>query len=91
MFYLSENLKKYRIMKNLTQEDVAEYLGLTPQSISKWERGECYSTRNPLSPRLARGFSLISAYQKATTKNVVANFILPLILQTLSVCSFFYL
>ena len=39
MFYLSENLKKYRIMKNLTQEDVAEYLGLTPQSISKWERG----------------------------------------------------
>ena len=39
MFYLSENLKKYRIMKNFTQEDVAEYLGLTPQSISKWERG----------------------------------------------------
>ena len=39
MFYLSENLKKYRIMKNLTQEDVAGYLGLTPQSISKWERG----------------------------------------------------
>lgn len=42
MFYLSENLKKYRIMKNLTQEDVASYLGLTAQSISKWERGECY-------------------------------------------------
>ena len=42
MFYLSENLKKYRIMKNLTQEDVAGSLGLTPQSISKWERGECY-------------------------------------------------
>lgn len=39
MFYLSENLKKYRMMKNLTQEDVADYLGLTPQSISKWERG----------------------------------------------------
>lgn len=42
MFYLSENLKKYRMMKNLTQEDVAGFLGLTPQSISKWERGECY-------------------------------------------------
>ncbi|MBE5817744.1 MAG: helix-turn-helix domain-containing protein [Clostridiales bacterium] len=42
MLYLSENLKKYRIEKNLTQEDVAEYLGLTPQSVSKWERGECY-------------------------------------------------
>lgn len=42
MLYLSENLKKYRIMKNLTQEEVAEYLGITPQSVSKWERGECY-------------------------------------------------
>lgn len=28
MLYLSENLKQYRILKNLTQEDVAEYLGI---------------------------------------------------------------
>lgn len=42
MIYLSENLKKYRLLKNLTQEDVAEYLGITPQSVSKWERAECY-------------------------------------------------
>ena len=40
MMYLSANLKKYRIMKGLTQEDVAEYLGITAQSVSKWERGE---------------------------------------------------
>lgn len=39
MLYLSENLKKYRLLKNLTQEDVAEYLGITAQSVSKWERG----------------------------------------------------
>jgi len=38
MLYLSENLKKYRVQKNLTQEDIAEYLGVTPQSVSKWER-----------------------------------------------------
>lgn len=42
IMYLSENLKKYRIIKNLTQEDVAEYLGITAQSVSKWERGESY-------------------------------------------------
>lgn len=42
MFYLSENLKKYRLMKDLTQEDVAEYLGIKSQSVSKWERGESY-------------------------------------------------
>ena len=40
--FLSENLKKYRILKNMTQEDIAEYLNITPQSVSKWERGECY-------------------------------------------------
>ena len=42
MLSLSENLKKYRMLKNLTQEDVAMYLGITPQSVSKWERGESY-------------------------------------------------
>lgn len=42
MMYLAENLRKYRMMKNMTQEDVAEYLSITPQSVSKWERGESY-------------------------------------------------
>ena len=42
MLYLPENLKKYRIRKDLTQEDVAVYLGITAQSVSKWERGESY-------------------------------------------------
>ena len=42
MIYLPENLKKYRVLKDLTQEDVAEYLGITPQSVSKWECGESY-------------------------------------------------
>lgn len=42
MLYLPENLKAYRILKNLTQEDVAEFLGITAQSVSKWERGESY-------------------------------------------------
>lgn len=55
MLYLSENLKKYRVLKNLTQEDVAEYLGLTPQSVSKWERGESYPDIT-LLPALANIF-----------------------------------
>lgn len=42
MLHIAENLKKYCIVKNLTQEDVAEYLGITPQSVSKWERAETY-------------------------------------------------
>lgn len=42
MLYLSENLKKYRMLKGMTQEDVARYLGITSQSVSKWERGESF-------------------------------------------------
>ena len=55
MLYLSENLKKYRVLKNLTQEDVAEYLRITPQSVSKWERGESYPDIT-LLPALANIF-----------------------------------
>ena len=38
--YLAENLKKYRMQKGMTQEDVAVFLGVTPQSVSKWERAD---------------------------------------------------
>ena len=42
MLFLHENLKKHRILKNLTQEEISNYLNVTPQSVSKWERGESY-------------------------------------------------
>ena len=40
MLYLPENLKKYRVLKDLTQEDVAEKVGVTRQAVAKWEAGE---------------------------------------------------
>lgn len=42
MQFFAENFKRYRMLKNLTQEDIANYLGVTAQSVSKWERSECY-------------------------------------------------
>ncbi|MDR0859295.1 MAG: helix-turn-helix domain-containing protein [Oscillospiraceae bacterium] len=38
--YIAENLKKLRRAKEITQEKLAEVLGLTSQSVSKWECGE---------------------------------------------------
>ena len=55
MNYLPANLKKYRIQKELSQEDVAEFLGITAQSVSKWERGESYPDIT-LLPALANIF-----------------------------------
>ena len=37
---LAKNLKKYRIAKNITQQSLAEQLGVSPQSVSKWECGQ---------------------------------------------------
>ena len=34
-----ENLKKYRLAKNMTQEKAAEQLGVSAQTISRWECG----------------------------------------------------
>lgn len=40
--YFGENLKKLRKSKELTQESLADFLGMSFQSISKWERSETY-------------------------------------------------
>ena len=40
--YFGENLKKLRKSKDLTQEALADFLGMSFQSISKWERSETY-------------------------------------------------
>ena len=37
---LGEVLKEHRVRCKMTQEFVAEYLGVSRQAVSKWERGE---------------------------------------------------
>ena len=43
-----DNLKKIRISKKLSQEDLAEKVNVSRQSISKWETGDAYPTMNNL-------------------------------------------
>ncbi len=39
---IGEKIRKLRRDRNLTQEEVAQHLGISFQSVSKWERGDGY-------------------------------------------------
>ncbi len=39
---ISENVRKLRLENNLTQEQLAETIGVTPQAVSRWETGNSY-------------------------------------------------
>lgn len=51
------NIKRKRLERNLTQEEVATHLAVSSQSISKWERGEGYPDIEML-PTLANYFGI---------------------------------
>jgi transcriptional regulator with XRE-family HTH domain len=40
--YIGENIKRLRKNKNITQEKLAEYLTISCQAVSKWERAESF-------------------------------------------------
>ena len=47
---VSENIRRLRKEKGITQEALADMLHISPQSISKWERGDAYPDISMLSP-----------------------------------------
>ena len=55
--YIGENLKKQRKMRDLTQEELANILGVSFQSVSKWEREEGYPDME-LLPAIAEFFGI---------------------------------
>lgn len=54
---LAENLRKMRRDRNLTQEELAGYLGISFQAVSKWERDEGYPDIS-LLPVIANFFGI---------------------------------
>ena len=54
---LKEKLRALRQQKNITQEALANHLGITPQSVGKWERGEGFPDIT-LLPKIAFYFDV---------------------------------
>ena len=54
--YIGQNIKKFRTKNNVTQEKLADYLSVSYQAVSKWERSEA-SPDITMLPALARFFN----------------------------------
>ncbi len=54
---LKEKLRALRQQKNITQETLANHLGISPQSVGKWERGEGFPDIT-LLPKIAFYFDV---------------------------------
>lgn len=54
---IKDTLRELRRKKNVTQEALANHLGITPQSVGKWERGEGYPDIT-LLPKIALYFGV---------------------------------
>lgn len=53
----NKNLRAIRLQKELSQKQVADYLNVSPQSVSKWEKGEALPSIEYL-PKLAECFGV---------------------------------
>ena len=54
---IAERIKKYRKLRDITQDALAQALGVSPQSISKWECGDGYPDIT-LLPSIANFFEV---------------------------------
>lgn len=64
----SKNLKNIRLQQGLSQKRVADYLLVSPQSVSKWEKGEALPSIEYL-PKLAECLNCdINAFFKPIQK-----------------------
>lgn len=55
--YIGDTIKKLRADKNVTQDTLAEYLGVTYQAVSRWETGMAYPDIE-LLPEIAKFFEV---------------------------------
>lgn len=75
---INETIKERRLAKNLTQEQVASYLGVTAPAVHKWEKGTSYPDIT-LLPALARlldtDLNTLLSFKEDLTEQEIAMFL----------------
>lgn len=74
---LANNIKKFRAGADLTQEELAAKLSVSPQAVSKWERGESLPD-TAILPEISRALG-VSLDRLFGQKSATLNDILPMI------------
>lgn len=74
---LKDKLRALRQQKNVTQEALANHLGITPQSVGKWERGEGFPDIT-LLPKIAFYFDVtvdeLLGVEQARVEEAIAEY-----------------
>ncbi len=74
---LKDKLRALRQQKNVTQEALANHLGITPQSVGKWERGEGFPDIT-LLPKIAFYFDVtvdeLLGVEQARVEETIAEY-----------------
>ncbi len=82
---INEVIRKYRKEQHLTQEQVANYLGVTPPAVNKWESGISYPDITLLAP-LARFLNIdvdtLLSFHDELTDMEISNIIKDLSTET---------
>ncbi len=72
----NKNLKNIRLQQELSQKQVADYLSISPQSVSKWEKGEALPSIDYL-PKLAELLNCdINAFFVPISERTIDNSVL---------------
>lgn len=69
---LGERISLYRRNRNLTQEELAARMGVTPQAVSKWERKQSFPDATML-PELCRILEVSADLLLGTEKNIFSE------------------
>lgn len=75
---INEIIRKNRVLQGLTQEQIADYLGVSTPAVNKWEKGVSYPDIT-LLPSLARLLAIdlntLLSFKEDLTDKEIANFI----------------
>lgn len=75
---IGENIRRYRKKKNMTQEEMANRLGVTPPAVNKWENGNScpdIALLAPIARLLDISVDTLLSFQSELTREEIAGII----------------